>query len=128
MAKDEPRGRVLEILFVTQYPDKSVKIGRLNAENVKQVTLDPEIIKKHIGPELTAAEWNRGDWKKNPSLLIDSMLNGAGRQCGWYCQHGGHLNADSVSDLEPIGFSGAGPHSDEKGSKKGRAKPVKRKK
>ncbi len=75
MAKDEQRGRVLEILFVTQYPDDSIAVGRLSAEKVRKIVLDADLIKEHIGPTITKSEWNTGNWQDNPSILVDVVDN-----------------------------------------------------
>ena len=112
MAKDEKRGKVLEILFVTQYPDHSIAVGRLNAENVRKIVLSSDLIKEHIGQNLTDSEWNTGDWKNNPTVLVDIENNNI-RNCGWYCQKSGHGLAMHASDLVKVGYLGKGAHGNE---------------
>jgi hypothetical protein len=112
MIKDEKRGKILEILFVTQYPDNSINIGRLNAENVRNILLSPDLIKEHIGSKLTASEWNTGSWESNPSVLVD-ILNNNIQGCGWYCQRSGHGKAVNASDLVKVGYLAQGDHGNE---------------
>lgn len=64
--RDEPRGQIKEILLVTQYPDGQVRVGRLDAQKIKRILLDPEECKA----ALPTGQWNTGNAEKNPACVI----------------------------------------------------------
>lgn len=98
----EKRGIVKEIMLVVQYPDSSIKVGQLNAEGVESIIFNNDAIIDHIGKESQSAleQWNSGDWRNNPSVLVVADKNRYGN-CGWYCKHAGH-RTDKVGDLEIV--------------------------
>ncbi|QDV48468.1 hypothetical protein Enr17x_04800 [Gimesia fumaroli] len=89
-------------MFLVKYPNSSTKIGRLNAEHVHSILISEETVLDHIGMSDEALhQWNTGEWTNNPSIIVRSALNGI-NNCGFYCQHAGHLNATHVTDLSQI--------------------------
>jgi hypothetical protein len=98
----EQRGTVKEIILVTHYPDNSIKVGHLNAKGIKSIIFNHDAIIEHVGEagDVINTQWNTGDWKNNPSVLIISDKNRYGN-CGWYCKHAGHIE-QFIEDLDPV--------------------------
>jgi hypothetical protein len=62
----EARGQIKEILLVTQYPDGQIRVGRVNAQKVKRILLDPDECKAALPP----GHWNTGNPNHNPGCVL----------------------------------------------------------
>ena len=66
------RCQILKIITVGQYPNGEIKTIPIGMEGIKLIVFDPkEIEKRLIDLEVDLESWNTGDWKENPSILIE---------------------------------------------------------
>lgn len=96
---DEIRGVVKEIIFVLQYPDWDIKVAHLDPSDLHSIVLDHESIKAEVKNE----EWNTGEWKNNPTMLLmkkRSLPGSEGLVRVLYCQKTGHW--DRYPPTQPI--------------------------
>jgi hypothetical protein len=69
--KREERGVARHVIFVEQYPNGDIRTFPINASVLREIILHPDDIEQRIAAEpQLQAQWNSGDWKNNPSILL----------------------------------------------------------
>ncbi|MFO0915254.1 MAG: hypothetical protein U0795_19990 [Pirellulales bacterium] len=97
MSKTPERAWVARVVIVAAYPDGEVKAIPVKTDGVKLIMFDhSSIVDRLSGLGVDLSEWNSGDWKNNPSVLIERVDG----QVILYCKYTGH---------EKTGCNAAGP-------------------
>lgn len=87
----EPRGVARQVIFVEQYPNGDIRTFPINASVLREIIVNPEDIESCLrdDPELRA-QWNTGDWHKNPSILLRIEGGPQARPYVPYARYTGH--------------------------------------
>ena len=84
---EELRPIVVETFCSILYPDNEIRLSRINPQDLDGILLSESAIVGHL--EGDTSEWNSGDWRQNPALLL--MVRTQETHCHWSCakpQHG----------------------------------------
>ena len=100
---EQGRSKPIMLFSVIRYPDNSVRVGRINPQILDGILISEKAILEHLNGD--AREWNTGDWKDNPRLLL--MAKDQERHCHWACkppQHptAGMKNGRFMSEFSPV--------------------------
>jgi hypothetical protein len=87
----QPRGVARQVIFVVQYPNGDIRTFPINAAAVHEIIVNTEDAERRLGDDPALyAQWNTGDWRTNPSVLLQVEAGPTARPYVPYGRYTGH--------------------------------------